>query len=390
MHGQSLLAEGLTVAQVVHDYGDICQIVTELAIERHIPISTADFRAFNRCLDDAIAGAVTEYGRVREQSIAAAGAERLGVLAHEMRNVLSTAMLSFDTIKRGVAGTGGSVGAMAHPRSSQLVRLRDLIDRSLTRVRLDAEIIRRERVVVAEFLEEEEIAATIRAGMSGLELAVSPTDVAFVVEIDRQVMAGALANLLQNAFKFTRPHSRVTLSTRVTALCACSSTSRTSAAACRRARPRSSFARSSSTERTVRGSVWGSDRPTRRRRERRRAERRRSSGARLPLHDRSPEVPAAPAGVTTNRLPSAEGLAARRVRQLPPDFPRTISAPRELLERGCLRRSPVRDLSRAATSSRSACFGTTPRQRLCQNAHTTSPATASPLRAAWSIHRATS
>ena len=213
-HGRSLLAEGFTVGQVVHDYGDICQIVTELAMERRVAIPTADFRAFNRCLDDAIAGAVTEYGRGRERSIAAEGAERLGELAHELRNSLSTAMLSFDAIKRGVAGTGGSVGAM-HSRS--LVRIRDLIDQSLTRVRLDAEVIKRERVVVAEFLEEEEIAATIRAGMNGLELAVAPTDVALVVEIDRQVLAGALANLMQNAFKFTRPQSRVTLSTRATA-----------------------------------------------------------------------------------------------------------------------------------------------------------------------------
>ena len=33
-HGQELLGMGFTVAQVVHDYGDICQAITELAIER--------------------------------------------------------------------------------------------------------------------------------------------------------------------------------------------------------------------------------------------------------------------------------------------------------------------------------------------------------------------
>ena len=36
--GSDLLALGFTVSQVVHDYGDICQAVTELAIEQNAPI----------------------------------------------------------------------------------------------------------------------------------------------------------------------------------------------------------------------------------------------------------------------------------------------------------------------------------------------------------------
>src|SRR4029077_10937473 len=62
-HGRELLLQGFTVGQVVHDYGDICQSVTDLAVELGAPIATADFRTLNRCLDDAIAGAVTEYAQ---------------------------------------------------------------------------------------------------------------------------------------------------------------------------------------------------------------------------------------------------------------------------------------------------------------------------------------
>lgn len=68
LHGHDLLLQGFTVSQVVHDYGDVCQAITELAVELNAPISTEDFRTLNRCLDDAIAGAVTEYGRGRNQS----------------------------------------------------------------------------------------------------------------------------------------------------------------------------------------------------------------------------------------------------------------------------------------------------------------------------------
>jgi Histidine kinase-, DNA gyrase B-, and HSP90-like ATPase len=39
-HGGELLRHGFTVAQVVHDYGDACQSITELAIAREVAIAT--------------------------------------------------------------------------------------------------------------------------------------------------------------------------------------------------------------------------------------------------------------------------------------------------------------------------------------------------------------
>src|SRR3984893_3868226 len=83
-HGHDLLLKGFTVSQVVHDYGDVCQTITELAVETNAPISTEDFHTLNRCLDEAIASAVTIYGREREQSrldeAADRGNEHLGFL----------------------------------------------------------------------------------------------------------------------------------------------------------------------------------------------------------------------------------------------------------------------------------------------------------------------
>ena len=34
LHGRELLQQGFTVDQVVHDYGDLCQAITDLAFER--------------------------------------------------------------------------------------------------------------------------------------------------------------------------------------------------------------------------------------------------------------------------------------------------------------------------------------------------------------------
>ena len=104
-HGHDLLTQGFTVSQVVHDYGDVCQSITELAGEMNVSVSTEDFRALNSCLDDAIAGAVTEYGRARAQSTlegeVARESERMGFLAHELRNLVNTAMIAFEVLKSG-------------------------------------------------------------------------------------------------------------------------------------------------------------------------------------------------------------------------------------------------------------------------------------------------
>src|SRR5581483_1377733 len=91
LHGHDLLLQGFTVSQVVHDYGDVCQTITELALETEAPINTEEFKTLNRCLDEAIAGAVTVYGRESEQASldgqAERGNQRMGFFVHELRNL---------------------------------------------------------------------------------------------------------------------------------------------------------------------------------------------------------------------------------------------------------------------------------------------------------------
>jgi diguanylate cyclase (GGDEF)-like protein len=74
LHGRDLFEQGFSVEQVIRDYGDVCQAVTSLAMEVGAPISANEFRTFNRCLDDAIAGAVCEYSQLKDMQLAAADA----------------------------------------------------------------------------------------------------------------------------------------------------------------------------------------------------------------------------------------------------------------------------------------------------------------------------
>ena len=48
LHGAELSRLGYSVDQVVHDYGDVCQAVTELAVEHKAPISNDEFRTLKR------------------------------------------------------------------------------------------------------------------------------------------------------------------------------------------------------------------------------------------------------------------------------------------------------------------------------------------------------
>ena len=213
LHGRDLLRQGFTVSQVVHDYGDVCQSITDLAMEKDAPISTDDFRTLNRCLDDAIAGAVTEFGRGRTQSgiegEAARGSERLGFLAHELRNLMNTAILAFEVLKTGDVGVSGSTGKVLH---RSLLGARNLVARSLAEVRLTQVAENRERFLISDFIDELVSAATMEADARNITLiVVSVENGAAAIEADRQVLAAVVMNVLQNAIKFTRPRTTVIL-----------------------------------------------------------------------------------------------------------------------------------------------------------------------------------
>jgi signal transduction histidine kinase len=211
-HGHELWLQGFTVSQVVHDYGNICQAITEIAVELDAPISAGDFRMLNRCLDDAIAGAVTEFGRGRDQfnldGENARGSERLGFLAHELRNLVNTAMVAFEVLKTGNVGVAGSTGGVLQ---RSLIGIVNLVSRSLGEVRLAQGIQNPTTFLVSGFVDEIVAAAMLEAHARGVTFTVMPVEGAVAIEADRQVLAAVVMNLLQNAFKFTRARTVVTL-----------------------------------------------------------------------------------------------------------------------------------------------------------------------------------
>ena len=212
-HGRELLQHGFTIEEVVHDYGDLCQSITDMAYEQDAPISTDEFRTLNRCLDNAIATAVTEFGYQRDFVVADRQAdalnERLGIFAHELRNLISTATIALHIIKE---GNVGFAGATATVLDRSLVGIRNLIDRSLSEVRMTAGLpVHHQLFSLADFIAEAKLSATLEAKVKDCVLVVSNVDPRLAIDADRDLLLSALGNLLQNAFKFTHPHSEVTL-----------------------------------------------------------------------------------------------------------------------------------------------------------------------------------
>jgi signal transduction histidine kinase len=213
LHGRELSEQGFTVDQVVHDYGDLCQAITDLAVERGVPIEIDEFRTLNRCLDNGIADAVTEYAFQRsslaESNSVKALNERLGSLAHELRNLLHTATLAVLAIKAGSVGVTGATGGLL---DRSLIGMRNLIDRSLADVRLTAGMPPRARLIsLADFVADVKISASLEAHDRECEFTVGAVDTGLALDVDREMLLSAVGNLLQNAFKFTQHHTEVSL-----------------------------------------------------------------------------------------------------------------------------------------------------------------------------------
>ncbi|HSJ99176.1 MAG TPA: HAMP domain-containing sensor histidine kinase, partial [Myxococcota bacterium] len=93
-----------------------------------------------------------------------------------------------------------------------LVALRNVVDRSVAEVRLASGMASRLSVFsLADFIHEIKLAAMLEAHVRRCTVAVAPVDAHLAVDADHDLLASAVGNLLQNAFKFSHAGSEVEL-----------------------------------------------------------------------------------------------------------------------------------------------------------------------------------
>lgn len=172
-----------------------------------------EFQTLNRCLDEAIVDAAGQLTDGRESLITErerqSANERMGILGHELRNLVHIAKHAFGAIKRGKVGPDGATGS-ALERS--LDGISTLIDRALADVRATARMpLQTQRVSLADLIGQMAIPAFMEAEVRHCHLSVAPVDPSLAVEVNRHSLMAAVQNLLQNAFKFTHRDSTVAL-----------------------------------------------------------------------------------------------------------------------------------------------------------------------------------
>lgn len=134
--------------------------------------------------------------------------ERLGSLAHELRNHLHSAMLAFETLRRSPWYVDGIPGAVL---GRSLLALRGTVASTLADIRMAALPEHREALGMPVFLGDLAVAAALQAEHRGLTFTLAGVDADLVVRADPHLLGSAVTNLLDNAFKFTRAGGAVHL-----------------------------------------------------------------------------------------------------------------------------------------------------------------------------------
>jgi signal transduction histidine kinase len=205
--GLEILQLGFTLSHVVHVYGSLRQSITGLASNDEYRLRPSDLRDLNHCLDLAIASAVTEYKSISDLQKNEKEIRRCGFCAHELRNALGAATMSFQMIKSGSVGITGSIGQILE---KNLLLMENLIGRSLTEVKLgQSEVkIQPERISLLLLVDQILLTATIEANARDQHfvLQIAPT---LFVEADRQFLNSALSNLIQNAIKYSHKGTKI-------------------------------------------------------------------------------------------------------------------------------------------------------------------------------------
>jgi len=129
-------------------------------------------------------------------------------LAHEVRNLVNVAILSLKVLETTGAGVMGRDGRTLR---RSLGDLRTLVNRALSETRTAHLHLGRTRIDVGDFIGEIEAAARLEAQARGIRLVVPLVPDGLVIEADRHELSAAVRNLVQNAIKFTRPGSAVTV-----------------------------------------------------------------------------------------------------------------------------------------------------------------------------------
>jgi signal transduction histidine kinase len=202
------VAHGYTVSEVVHSYGILSQSISDLAEKAAYVLSPGEYAQLNLSLGNVIAEAVTAYDKEMSAVRDLRESQRLGMLAHELRNSLQAATISLDMISSGSTGTNSNT---SDSLQKNLQRMGELIDTTLTEVRMRIEPeVHLVDVPLINVISEIATTAGFVARTKGIKLVIHG-HYDLVIHADRQLVISALSNIVQNALKYSHDRATVTI-----------------------------------------------------------------------------------------------------------------------------------------------------------------------------------
>ena len=147
--------------------------------------------------------------RVRSDDALANRDDFLGLVSHDLRNLLGAIVLSAAVVEKTAAGTAEAAGILVETTRIQrhAARMNRLIGDLLDVASIDAGrlAVDRQRGDLADLLAEAVDAYTPAAAAKGIKVTLLPADEPLPAEFDHARLFQVLGNLIMNSIKFSRP-----------------------------------------------------------------------------------------------------------------------------------------------------------------------------------------
>jgi signal transduction histidine kinase len=205
-HGGQRFRLGFDVDEVVREYGLLYECILDAVTETGYALELEDHRLIASALSEGVKDAVAQYIKQRDAELERQASEHMGFIAHEVRNGISAALLTYQRMRQQV-GAGASMDRLGR----NLRNVASVIDNALTHAWLRMGVVLAlQEIRIRALLEELGLDMEAEAQGRRVELQMDlPPDLA--VTADPRLLRSAVSNLLTNALKFSPAGSTVTL-----------------------------------------------------------------------------------------------------------------------------------------------------------------------------------
>jgi signal transduction histidine kinase len=152
----------------------------------------------------------------REARLSRLKTDFVSLISHELRTPLTSIRMFIETLALGRVKDPAQHQEVLELLSKETVRLSEMIEKVLDWARIESgrRVYRREAVAVSAVVDATVTAFRAQRLNAAVQLTCEVPDGLPAVAVDRDAIAGALLNLLQNAFKYTGDDKRITLRAR--------------------------------------------------------------------------------------------------------------------------------------------------------------------------------